>query len=397
MTFTEAANQLKIKAFPTEMDAIWEDLQKTGKLPVTYEMIVHLQEAYDLFADYYEAVLEGFEDLNRDEARRVWVHTTAAYSLTHSRKELKAVELPQTDLTPAGQMAPLFPLICRAEASYFEYLRRGFSEEEARKTLRTYRSSMGVTTRKTGKPGLQRTHYDWSSLYTFTEMFEAGGFKFAIDQAGQTTYVLRNRQTHQLRVLLNGVCLHASGMPLGSAGFGDEEGSYTVSFEETETEYIGYPVVGNLCPNEKCRFSKKEWELGVAPGDDIFCIHIPRGTDLSPQQVAKAIGLARQIAIKNYPERNIKGIRCTSWLLSPKLAELLGENANISRFGALFTRYPFKNNGTGVFSFAFDGKPADYHDLEEKTSLQRKVKALYLAGGCIHNYGGFILDENATV
>ena len=208
---------------------------------------------------------------------------------------------------------------------------------------------------------------------------------------------MKHKISGEVCVLLNGVDMHRSGMRLGSAGYEDEEGSYTVTFEETEDAYIGYPCVDYICPNVKQTFSKKEWKMAVAPGDDIFCLHIPRGTDLSPAKVDEAIQLARQVAKECYPERNIKGIRCTSWLLSTKLNELLGENSNISRFSNLFVRYPIKSNGDGVFSFAFDGRPADLNDLPEDTSLRRKVKALYLNGGYVLNYGGFILDKDAPV
>lgn len=398
MTFSEAAKILNIEAFPDEMDGIYEDLVKSGKVPFDREMLVHLQERFNLFEDYYEAVLEGYDDLmERDEARRVWAYTVAAYCKTHERKELTSLKLPETDLTPAGQMAPLFVLITRAEDAYEEYLRRGFSKEELAGYMRTYRRSMGVTTHRTGKPGLQKSHFDWSSLYAFAEMYNRGGFNFALGFSSPSNYVLMNKETREVVVLLNGIEMHRDGMPLGSFGYEDEEGSYTVTFEETEDAYVGYPCVEFRCPNQKQSFSKKEWKLVIAPGDDIFCLHIPRGIDITPPKLREAIRIAREVAKESYPERNIKGIRCTSWLLSPTLNELLGEKSNISNFSNVFTRYPFRNQGNGVFSFVFDGKPADLNDLPEDTSLRRKLKALYLAGGCALNYGGFIIDEDAPV
>lgn len=398
MTFTEAAKILNLDGFPEEMDGIYDKLVKTGEYPFDREMLVHLQERFNLFEDYYDAVLEGYDDLMaRDEARRVWAYTVAAYGKTRERKELTALKIPETDLTPAGQMAPLFVLICRAEEAYEEYLRRGFSKEEVAIYMRTYRRSMSVTTHRTGKPGLQKSHYDWSSLYAFTEMYNRGGFNFALGLSSPSNYVLMQKETREVRVLLNGVTMHRDGMPLGCAGFEDEEGSYNVSFEETEDAYIGYPCENFRCPGVKKVFPKKDWKLAVAPGDDIFCLHIPRGTDLSPVKVDEAIRIARSVAKESYPERNIKGIRCTSWLLSPTLNELLGDQSNISNFSKLFSRYPIRNKGTGVFSFVFDGRPADLNDLPEDTSLRRKLKALYMAGGCALNYGGFIIDEEAPL
>ncbi len=396
MTFTKAAEILGISEFPPEMDEIYENMKKSGEYPFTRDTIVYLEEKYGLFQEYFEAVLEGFDDLERDRARKVWALTASVYGLTHTREELKALKLPESDMTPAGQMAPLFPLICRAEKSYFEYLRRGFPEEEARGYLRTYKNSIGTSVVRTGKPGIQKTYFDWSSLYAFCEIFNIGGFNFALGKADETTFVLQNKKTGEIRVLLNGVLFHRSGMPLGAGDFTEEEGSYKVTFEETESDFMGFASTGPLCPCEKKSFSKEEWRLALSPGDDIFVLHIPKGTSLAPEDVAEAFRLAREVAKRSYPEKNIKGVRCTSWLLEPKFESLLGEKSNIARFGALFTRYPFKNNGNGIFSFAFGGKkPQDLRDLPEDTSLQRKVKALYLEGGRIFSYGGFIIDEGA--
>ena len=318
MTFSEAAKILNIEEYPLEMDEIYQRVLESAQYPFDREMLVHLQERFNLFEDYYDAVLEGYDDLARDEARRVWAYTAAAYAKTHKREELTALKMPETDLTPAGQMAPLFVLVCMAEQSYEEYLRRGFPEEEVRVYMRTYRRSMGVTTRRTGKPGLQKTHFNWSSLYAYVAMYNTVGFNFALGTSSKSTYVLMNKKTRELKVLLNGVNLHRSGMCLGSAGYEDEEGSYTVTFEESDDAFIGYPCVDYLCPNQKQVFPKAEWKLVIAPGDDIFCLHIPKGTDLSPAKVAEAIRSARAIAQRSYPELNIKGIRCVSWLLSTK-------------------------------------------------------------------------------
>ena len=50
-------------------------------------------------------------------------------------------------------------------------------------------------------------------------------------------------------------------------------------------------------------------------------------------------------------------------------------------------------SGAAVFSFVFVRKPANLEDLEENTSLQRKVKKMYLEGDCIHTFSGAIFVE----
>ena len=50
--------------------------------------------------------------------------------------------------------------------------------------------------------------------------------------------------------------------------------------------------------------------------------------------------------------------------------------------------------GSAVFSFVFVRKPENLQDLPEDTSLQRKLKKLYLDGDCIHTYSGAIFMED---
>ncbi len=393
MTFSNACEILGIASFPEEMNEIYEKIKKSKTVPFDREMMIRFQEAYGLFGDYYEDVLEGVDDLERDEARKVWAYTVAEFTKTHSLDDTNLIRVPKTDGTPAGHMAPLFPLVCFADRTYEEYRKRGFSHEDTLYYLKNYQRSLSVMAHSTGKPGLDQRYFDWSRLYSYVMIFRTGGFNFQICQIGKTHHVLRHRQTREVAVLIDTTVFHRDGMPLGSGPFIDEEGSFVPTYEETENEYIGYPTVDCLLFNNKKHFSKDEWELVCAPGDYVFGLHIPSGTDLSPECVAKAIDQAFEIAEKNFSEYQIKGLRCGSWLLSPQLKEMLGDTSRIVRFSALFSHYPIKNNGESIFHFAFGGRPADLHDLPEDTTLRRKAKALYLNGGCVFNAGGYILDK----
>ncbi|MBR2615747.1 MAG: hypothetical protein IKC69_03625, partial [Clostridia bacterium] len=80
-----------------------------------------------------------------------------------------------------------------------------------------------------------------------------------------------------------------------------------------------------------------------------------------------------------------------SWLLSPVLNEVLGEEAKISRFSSLYTRFPRKNAGKAPFSYVF---PMGYDSLEslpEDTRLRRALKKHYLEGGFVYDTSGIIL------
>jgi len=56
-----------------------------------------------------------------------------------------------------------------------------------------------------------------------------------------------------------------------------------------------------------------------------------------------------------------------------------------------FAKHPIRSSGKEVFKFVFLKRTDDYTTLPEDTSLQRKLKQIYLDGGCIHGYAGVIL------
>ncbi len=394
MTFLEAAKELKIKTYPEELDSIWNSLEK-GEIqsPLTKNLILHLEERFGFFGKFFEDLLRGFDELTEDTAIFVWTHTVSFFAKKYGRDEVKDLILPEPDGSLAMNLAPYFILLVRAEESFEEYLRRGFSEEEVRAYFTVYQRGLANLYKKTGKPGLGRSYFNWVNLYTYTEIFHAGGFQFQFGRVSKAPRVLKNKLTKKAKVLLTDVSFHKDGQCLGSAGFCDEEGSFVPYFEENENSYKGYAVNGLRCENKAEEFSKNEWDLALQTGDGILCLHIPRGTDISEERVYNAYRIAKEIALERFPERQVKGLHCTSWLLSAEIEELLGENSAISKFSRLFDRYPVKSDGNGIFGFVFSSKPADLNDLPEETSLQRKLKSHYLSGSFALNYGGFLQEK----
>ncbi len=394
MVFSEVAKKLNIHNYPEELDLICEDFN-LGKIksPLTKQLLIHLEERFGFFGKFYEDVLKGFEELKSDEAKFIWTHTVSIYAKKHGRDEVKALKIPETDGTLAGNLAPLFVLLVSAEDAYEEYIRRGFSEEEVRQYLTVYNRGTGNLYKKTGKPGLGGFYFNWVNIYTYAEIFHAGGFQFQFAKVSKAPRVLRNKITGEKKVLLTDVSFHREGKRLGSAGFEDEEGSFTTFFEENESSFRGFPVENGICKNEVKEFSKEEWELYLKTNDGVLAMHIPRGTDISKEKVLEAVSLAKKIAKERFPDKEVKEVQCSSWLLSFEIEELLGENASISKFANLFHRFPVKSNGDSVFGFVFPSKPEDLNLLPEETSLQRKLKALYLSGSFALNSAGFLFEE----
>ena len=74
--------------------------------------------------------------------------------------------------------------------------------------------------------------------------------------------------------------------------------------------------------------------------------------------------------------------------MSPELAEVVKPTSNLLAFQRSYMRYPVHTKGEDVLNFVFMLRYTTYADLPEDTSLQRALKARYLAGGRLYEYGG---------
>jgi hypothetical protein len=78
--------------------------------------------------------------------------------------------------------------------------------------------------------------------------------------------------------------------------------------------------------------------------------------------------------------------------MSSDLREILRPSSNILAFQKSYTRIPVQSTGVTVFPFVFQmpaAIPKNLNLLPETTSLQRKVKRLYINGGHINECAGF--------
>jgi hypothetical protein len=177
---------------------------------------------------------------------------------------------------------------------------------------------------------------------------------------------------------------------LGTAGYTDEEGSFEVTFSEDGEAFYAHASIDNQVSPVAKTYKKSEWRAVLREGEGVVGIHIPRGADLSPESVEEGFRLAMKLTRERYPEFNVKAIHCFSWMLDPTLAEMLGAESKITKFLSRFSKHPRMSDGSGIFTFVFPGSPDDLSLLPETTSLQRKLKKLYLDGGFIHPFGGIV-------
>ncbi|MBR4863338.1 MAG: hypothetical protein IKU07_02075 [Oscillospiraceae bacterium] len=396
MKFAEIAASLGIETYPEGMDAVYEEV-KAGAAPLFDRALIDRHhEERELFGQYYPDVVRGYEDLCTRENAYLYAQVAARYMPTVGQSAATAIPLPEPDGTPALDMLPLMIELPMADRGIREFIRRGYTPEEAEKAMvSVFRGDIAVNVRRHGRPGLDKTYFNWITLFLYAVIFPCCGFRMNLSTAGRFFYVLKHKESGEVAVLLHDRDIHRSGEILGSAGLTDEEGSFHVTFTETETEYTGYPTdKQGLIANCLTHYPKDQWELAVKPGDNMIALHLPAGMKLSREITRQAVREAFRHAEKYYPDYAPKAIHCGSWILNPQLAEPLGENSNIMAFASVFHLHPTKCAGKSVFNFVFKSSVnPDLATLPEDTRLQRWLKAKYLAGGYHRNFGGFILPH----
>ncbi len=394
MELKKIAERIGIAKYPEAMDAVYAAMKQDDQPACDLASIDALQEEYGLYGDYYELVKKTGEQINADPDRSTWVKVAVAFSRQDETSVSgRSIPVPTADGTDVTAFLPVHILAAQIPESIELYRRRGFPEEEIAGLIATYRGGIRVVENQTGRPGLNKLYYGWQNHFIKAEIYKAGSIQFETRTLPQSAVYLRNKQTRDVIAVMNVGTFHASGMQiLGSRGYEDPEGAFQVSFTEDAQNYYGHRSLGCKVSDQKEAFPKSQWELFARPGDKCMSIHIPKGADISPETLDAAFAQGRKVLQERYPEHTGNMIFASSWILDPKLEEILGPDSKITKLGHRFVRYPQRSPGMHVFGnvFAKQLEKEPYENLPEDTSLMRGLKKLYIEGGHIYAYAGLI-------
>ena len=123
----------------------------------------------------------------------------------------------------------------------------------------------------------------------------------------------------------------------------------------------------------------------IPKGTPIINIHIPQGDPLVKEDCVKSF---QQACTWFGTERPYL---CHSWLLYPKLRELLKPESNIIRFQELFTLLDTDMEGTEAEQRIFGEVLSDPAGYSEKTGLQKAAKKFLMEGKKLGNGLGIYL------
>lgn len=392
MELREIADILHLGAYAQEMEEIYKTLPRDGAPACDLSAIHRLQAAYDTFGEFYEDVCRAAQEINNDPIRSAWIRTACAYAKGRTRKEINRIPVPPADGTLVTAMLPLYILVSLLPGSVAEYRRRGFSEAEIGLVMHRIWDGMRIVKRQTGLPGINETYFHWQTLFATTKIFElAEGLQFELRSVKLPATYIRHKVTGQVVPLLNKGIVHRSGEQMvGSVGYEDAEGSFEASVTEDAENIYGYGAYEGKVETALRAYPKSEWTVCLQPGDDYISFHIPEGADISVETFLPQIEKARQIIRERFPEHGGLEIYGSSWILNRKLLDIVKPESKIARLLQLFAVHPIVDDATSVFSFVFNGRPEDLHDLPETSSLHRGLKKLYLDGDNLHIFTGIV-------
>lgn len=259
------------------------------------------------------------------------------------------------------------------------YRTRGFDDAQIQKYLGSLAGTLRVHELTQGRVTLSKGLYTWMTHYTKARIFDCMGFNFQITKWRDEAMLLKHRDRNEYAFLMLKGSFTADGAVAGIRGAEEIPPLFEATVEETDDAFLGYRANGQHVNTVRERFDKREWEAVLRTGDNIINFHIPRGADFTPAHVENAIAEGARLIARYYPEFPATYTVCTSWMLDPKLLDVLPEQSKIAHFIRHFLLHPSGDTaGNGCMSYVWPGESGDIAALSENTSLQRGIKSMML-------------------
>ena len=394
-TFESLSQALGCETLPTQLRFYFEnamaEYDQKGCYLADPEFFRELHRKYGCYPAYLDVFCTAAEQIAQNEVLARYL--TLLGMATKDRDRFNADPFEPPLLTPQNgepalgyEMLNGLALAAAIPLAAQNMLALGLPKETVSRVLAT----MEIYVREFAKryDGRLGFHlFGWYQLTINGKLFPLKRMEIEIHQkfAGLCC-VFRSKNGEETQ-LAHGAKLHRSGVVLGSSGFEDEEGAWEANITETPEYFEGHPVLpdGSVSA-ETIHLDRSNWTKVLSNGDPVVALHIPAAGAFTADAVDGTVAEAREFLAKYFPDLEYKAFVCSSWLLSPQLWDILGDNSNVVKFGRRFRLNPAQNGGTAVFYFVFnrpftsDPTPEFLETLPENTSLQRVLKQKYLRG-----------------
>ena len=291
-------------------------------------------------------------------------------------------------------MFPLLILLSGYRDAQSVYARLSLPPDVVRQALGGVPSCLAAHRERTGRRGLGLMYLNWLLLAFRGRLYRLGVLNFEIAWLGHDVHVLRHRRDGGVAILAGaGAAFDATGLMVGPSAPTSGDG-WTARFLDDGVAVAGhsFDASGRARPAPRV-FGWADWDHVLGQGDPVLGVHIPRQGRLTVESCRESMSEAERFFRQYFPDHRFGGFTCSSWMLDPRLAELLPSESNILRFQGLFHLYSTTPGPTAVYWFVFRGPVRPVEELPEDTTLQRRLKDYLRAGHQLGGGGGVILTE----
>lgn len=274
----------------------------------------------------------------------------------------------------------------------------GVSEAVSRRTLQDLRRWLDDFREKHGRPGFDNP--EWISKAWRGKIYALGRLQFEPCRFASVAglYDVAGGTPSPLVLANDGIAVGADDRPLPeTAPAGDVAWKTRCSVEDGRVH--GHAIT----PDGRVRRRPETWRLGprgvlLAAGHRVLSVHIPAGAPLRPEACADAYRQALEFFERPGLRWEWRALVCHSWLMDPRLADVLDGRSHIVRFQRDYHPAPSPDGKHDqIWERVFGARPDSLHDAPRDTSLRRAVLDFALAGGEWRLFTGvFLRDEVAA-
>ena len=377
-------------------DEVMDTYDREGCPYATAAFYERLQSEYAPFGEHLALYCRAAEEVGKNEdLSRLLSLLCHALTKRETATADTDVFLPPTH--PDGpclayDMLPGLAICSAIPYSVARHRALGIPEEKIAENIKGLERAVNARIQLYGAPGYHLLR--WHQYTLDAKLFVLGRLQYELPAAFSAAAAVFSNEKGDVIALADGATVHAGGRILGGFGCRETEGSFKADLTETETAWIGHPYdARGLIGRERITLEKREFRCVLRRGDPVVSVHIPAKGHLSDDAVEESIAMAKDFFVTYFPSFSYRAFVCYSWLMDMQLVDILGEDTNISRFVRRFHTLTMKSEGAGALRFVFHrpDKNFPYSDLPERTTLERKLKELYLSERVIYEAYGYFL------
>ena len=139
------------------------------------------------------------------------------------------------------------------------------------------------------------------------------------------------------------------------------------------------------------KFEQAYPQLEIMQAENVVEVHIPEGGKLSSEECSRSFSLADDFFARYFSAVKYRYYSCHSWLLDEGLKEILGEDANICRFGARFQIFE-RDESDAILKYVFrwDATRENLNNYMANGTLAKAIKERAQKGGIFYQAFGVI-------